>query len=279
MTYLHAVILGLVQGLAEFLPISSSGHLALLENFFGIKEDAVVLYAVLLHFGTLIAVFVCFWKDIVELVKELFLTLADLTKGKGLRMNERPVRKLGVMIIISCIPTAIIGFVFGDVFEGMYSKPIVIACMFVVTGIMLLIAESIGTGNRTIENMNVRNALFIGVVQGIAIIPGISRSGSTLFSSLLVQLDRKFAVKYVFLISIPTILGSVILELPDGIKSGLGEGELGPVIVGVIVSFLCGLFAIKIMLKIVQNRKLKYFSFYLFALAAVVVILDIFILK
>ena len=105
------------------------------------------------------------------------------------------------MIIISWHSHSYIGFVFGDVFEGMYSKPIFIACMFVVTGIMLLIAESIGTGNRTIENMNVRNALFIGVVQGIAIISGISRSGSTLCSSLLVPLDRKFAVKYVFLIS------------------------------------------------------------------------------
>jgi undecaprenyl-diphosphatase len=279
MTYLQAVILGLVQGLAEFLPISSSGHLALLEHFFGIKEDAVLLYAVLLHFGTLIAVFVCFWKDIVELVKELFVTIGDLVKGRGLRLDERPVRKLGVMIIISCIPTAIIGFVFGDVFEGMYSKPIIIACMFVITGIMLIIAENIGTGHRTIENMNVRNALFIGIVQGIAIIPGISRSGSTLFSSLLVQLDRKFAVKYVFLISIPTILGSVILELPDGIKSGLGGASLGPVIVGVIVSFLCGLFAIKIMLRIVQNRKLKYFSYYLFVLAAAVIIINIFAFK
>ena len=272
MTYLQAVILGLVQGLAEFLPISSSGHLALLENFFGIKEDSVLLYAVLLHFGTLVAVFVCFWKDIVELVKELFVTISDLVKGRGLRLDERPVRKLGVMIIISCIPTAIIGFLFGDVFEGFYSKPLIIACMFIVTAIMLLIAEKLGTGHRNIEKMNVRNALFIGIVQGIAIIPGISRSGSTLFSSLLVQLDRAFAVKYVFLISIPTILGSVILELPDGIKSGLGGANLGPVIVGVLVSFLCGLFAIKIMLKIVQNRKLQYFSYYLFILAAAVII-------
>ena len=276
MTYLQAIILGLVQGLAEFLPISSSGHLAILEYFFGIKEDAVLLYAVLLHFGTLLAVFVCFWKDIVELVKELFLTIADLVKGRGLRLDERPVRKLGVMIILSCIPTAIIGVLFGDVFEGLYSKPLAIAIMFIITGIMLIIAENLGTGSRTIENMNVRNALFIGIVQGIAIIPGISRSGSTLFSSLLVKLDRAFAVKYVFLISIPTILGSVILELPDGIEAGLGGAALGPVIVGVLVSFICGLFAIKVMLRIVQNRKLKYFSYYLFVLAAALIVISVF---
>ncbi|MBR5739826.1 MAG: undecaprenyl-diphosphate phosphatase, partial [Firmicutes bacterium] len=151
-----------------------------------------------------------------------------------------------------------------------------IAIMFIITGIMLIIAENLGTGNRTIENMNVRSALFIGIVQGIAIIPGISRSGSTLFSSLLVKLDRAFAVKYVFLISIPTILGSVILELPDGIEAGLGGAALGPVIVGVLVSFICGLFAIKVMLRIVQNRKLKYFSYYLFVLAAVLIVINVF---
>ena len=271
MTYLQAIILGLVQGLAEFLPISSSGHLAILENFFGIKEN-LLFFAVMLHFGTLLAVFVAFWKDIWELLKELVLTIKDLIGRKGLRLDERPVRKLGVMIIVACIPTAIIGFALGDVFEGLYSKPIAIAIMFVITGILLILAETYGGGNRTIENLNYRNSLFIGLVQGIAIIPGISRSGSTLFSSLLCKLDRDFAVKFVFLISIPTILGSVILELPDGIKEGVSGSDWGPVIVGVIVSFISGLFAVKVMLKVVKNRKLKYFSYYLFILAVFVVV-------
>ena len=272
MTYLQAIILGIVQGLAEFLPISSSGHLAILENFFGISENNMLFFTVLLHFGTLIAVFVCFWKDIVELVQELILTIKDLIGGKGLRLDERPVRKLGVMIIISCIPTAIIGVLFGDTFEGLYSKPIGIACMFIITGLLLFAAETWGGGNRNINNLNARNSLFIGIVQGIAILPGISRSGSTLFASLLCKLDREFAVKFVFLISIPTILGSLILELPDGIKQGMSGQSWGPVIVGVLVAFLSGLFAVKIMLKVVSNRKLKYFSYYLFVLAVCVII-------
>ncbi len=271
MTYFQAVILGLVQGLAEFLPISSSGHLAILENFFGIKEN-MLFFAVMLHFGTLIAVFVVFWKDIWELLKELVLTIKDLVGRKGLRLDERPVRKLGVMIIVSCIPTAIIGVLFGDVFEGLYAKPIGVAIMFVCTGILLILAETFGGGNRNIENLNYRNSIFIGLVQGIAIIPGISRSGSTLFASLLCKLDREFAVKFVFLISIPTILGSLILELPDGIKEGVTGSDWGPVIVGVLVSFLSGLFAVKVMLKIVKDRKLKYFSYYLFVLAAFVIV-------
>ena len=272
MTYLQAVILGLIQGLAEFLPISSSGHLAILENFFGIKEDSMLFFAVMLHFGTLLSVFVVFWKDIVELFKELILTIKDLIGRKGFRLDERPIRKLGVMIIVSCIPTAIIGFAFGDIFEGIYSKPILIGVMFIITGLLLIAAETWGGGNRNINNLNYRNSIFIGIVQGLAIIPGISRSGSTLFASLLCKLDREFAVKFVFLISIPTILGSVILELPDGLKEGISSQTWGPIIVGVLVAFLSGLFAVKVMLKVVSNKKLKYFSCYLFALAAVVII-------
>ena len=271
MTYLQAVILGLVQGLAEFLPISSSGHLAILENFFGIKEDSMLFFAVMLHFGTLLSVFVVFWKDIVELFKELILTIKDLIGRKGLRLDERPIRKLGVMIIVSCIPTAIIGFAFGDIFEGIYSKPILIGVMFIITGLLLLAAETWGGGNRNINNLNYRNSIFIGIVQGLAIIPGISRSGSTLFASLLCKLDREFAVKFVFLISIPTILGSFILELPDGLKEGVTGQMWGPVIVGMLVAFLSGLFAVKVMLKVVANKKLKYFSIYLFVLAAAVI--------
>ena len=109
MTYIEAIVLGLVQGLGEFLPISSSGHLALLQQAFGISEDNVLLFAVLLHVGTLISVFICYWKDIWELIIELGLTFKDIFTGKGLRINERPVRKLGVMIIIATIPTGIIG--------------------------------------------------------------------------------------------------------------------------------------------------------------------------
>ena len=272
MTYLQAVILGLVQGLAEFLPISSSGHLAILENFFGIKEDSILFFAVMLHFGTLLSVFVVFWKDIVELFKELILTIKDIIGHKGLRLDERPIRKLGVMIIVSCIPTAIIGFAFGDIFEGIYSKPVLIGVMFIITGLLLLAAETWGGGNRNINNLNYRNSIFIGIVQGLAIIPGISRSGSTLFASLLCKLDREFAVKFVFLISIPTILGSFILELPDGLKEGVTGQMWGPVIVGMLVAFLSGLFAVKVMLKVVANKKLKYFSYYVWALGAAVII-------
>lgn len=276
MTYLESVILGLVQGLAEFLPISSSGHLALLQQFFGIEEDKVLVFAVLLHVGTLISVFIVYWRDIWELIIELGLTIRDLCTGRGLRLKERPVRKLGVMIIVGTIPTGIMGICFNDFFNSLYNSVIPIGVGLIITGFMLVIAERIGHANRGIEQMNYRNALFIGFVQGIAITPGISRSGSTLFGSLLCNLDRRFAVKFVFLLSIPSILGSAVMEAPEAFASGVDMAQMGPILVGMAVAAVSGLVAIKTMIKIVSNKKLSYFSYYVWVLGAAVVLYGIF---
>ena len=272
MSYLESIVLGLVQGLAEFLPISSSGHLALLQQWFGIEEDKVLLFAVLLHVGTLIV----YWKDVWELIVELGLTIKDIFTGKGLRLNERPVRKLGVMIIVATIPTGLIGVLFNDFFNGLYNSVIPIGVGLIITGFLLVIAERMGDSNRGIKQMNYRNALFVGVVQGIAICPGISRSGSTLFGSLICNLDRKFAVKFVFLISIPSILGSAVMEAPAAIEAGMSMSELGPILAGMAVAAVSGLIAIKTMIKIVSNKKLSYFSYYVWALGLFVVLYGIF---
>ena len=276
MSYFEAIILGLVQGLAEFLPISSSGHLALLQQAFGIHEDKVLLFAVLLHVGTLISVFIVYWKDIWELIMELCLTIRDLCTGKGLRLAERPIRKLGVMIIVATIPTAIIGLVFSDFFDSLYNSVIPIGVGLIITGFLLIFAEKKGEGNRGIQQMNFRNAIFVGLVQGVAICPGISRSGSTLFGSLICNLDRKFAVKFVFLISIPSILGSAVLEAPAALEAGVTAAEVGPVLVGMLVAAVSGLVAIKTMIKIVSDKKLSYFSYYVWALGLFVVLYGIF---
>jgi len=276
MTYLEAVILGLVQGLAEFLPISSSGHLALLQQWFGIEEDKVLLFAVLLHVGTLISVFIVYWKDIWELIVELCLTIKDIFTGKGLRIEERPVRKLGVMIIVATVPTGIIGILFNDLFDSLYTSVLPIGIGLIITGFLLTLAEKMGSSKRGIKQMNYRNAIFIGIVQGIAICPGISRSGSTLFGSLVCNLNREFAVKYVFLISIPSILGSAVLEAPAALEAGFDMAQLGPVLVGMIVAAVSGLVAIKTMIKVVSNKKLNYFSYYVWLLGAAVVIYSFF---
>ena len=271
MSYFEAVILGLIQGLAEFLPISSSGHLALMQQWFGIEEEKALLFAVLLHVGTLVSVFIVYWKDVWELIKELGLTIRDIFTGRGLRIQERPTRKLGVMIIVATIPTGIIGILFNDFFNSLYNSVIPIGIGLIITGFLLILAERMGSASRGIQQMNYRNALFIGTVQGIAICPGISRSGSTLFGSLMCNLDRKFAVKFVFLISIPSILGSAVMEASAAIQSGLEPGQLGPILVGMAVAAISGLIAIKTMIKIVSDKKLSYFSYYVWILGLIVV--------
>ena len=235
-----------------------------------------MLFAVLLHVGTLISVFIVYWKDIWELIVELCLTIRDLCTGKGLRLAERPIRKLGVMIIVATIPTAIIGLVFSDFFDSLYNSVIPIGVGLIITGFLLIFAEKKGEGNRGIQQMNFRNAIFIGLVQGVAICPGISRSGSTLFGSLICNLDRKFAVKFVFLISIPSILGSAVLEAPAALEAGVTAAEVGPVLVGMLVAAVSGLVAIKTMIKIVSDKKLSYFSYYVWVLGLFVVLYGIF---
>ncbi len=271
MSYFEAIILGLVQGLAEFLPISSSGHLALLQQWFGIEGESILAFAVLLHVGTLISVFIVYWKDIWELIVELCLTFKDIFTGKGLRLNERPVRKLGVMIIIATIPTGIIGLFFDDFFSSIYNNATAIGVGLLITGCLLVLAEKKGHSNKRIGEMRYLDAFIVGAVQGVAIYPGISRSGSTLFGSLMCNLDREFAVKFVFLMSIPAILGSAVLEAPAAFEQGMDMTIAGPILVGMIVAAVSGLFAIKTMIKIVSNKKLIYFSYYVWALGAGVV--------
>ena len=271
MTYFQAIILGLAQGLSEFLPISSSGHLALLQYFFNVSAENVLPFAVLLHLGTLVSVFIVYWKDIVELVKELGAVIRDIFTGKGLRINANPTRRLGFMIIVAAIPTAIIGLLFNDAFAALYLSLTAIGTGLLITGTILFVAERMGKSNKTVKQMKFRNAVFVGVMQGIAICPGISRSGSTLFGGLISGLNKEFAVKFAFLISIPSILGSVIMEAPNAFEAGMDMSLIGPVIAGVIVSALSGLFVIKAMIKLVSNRKLIGFSVYTWALGIAVI--------
>ncbi len=275
MTYFQALILGIVQGLAEFLPISSSGHLALLQNYFGIEAENILIFTVLLHVGTLISVFIVYWSDIWALIKELFACLGDIFTGKGPRINANETRRLGFLIIVATIPTAIIGFLFEDFFNSLYSNIIAIGIGLLFTGTILFAAEHFGKGKCDATDMKFKTAIFVGCMQGIAICPGVSRSGSTLVGGLSGQLKREFAVKFAFLISIPTILGSAILEIPDLIKGGVDTAVMGPVLAGMLAAAVCGYAAIKLMIRLVQNKKLIYFSIYTWAVGLGVIILTL----
>ena len=270
MTYFQAALLGIVQGLAEFLPISSSGHLALLQYFFGVEADSVLLFTVMMHVGTLVSVFIIYRKDIWMLLKELCNTIRDLCTGKGPRINANPMRRMGFMIIVATIPTAVIGLLFEDFFENLYTTIVAIAMGLIFTGIILLVAERMGKSDKGPMEMKWRHAVFIGIMQGIAICPGVSRSGSTLFGGLIAGLKREFAVEFAFLISIPSILGSVILEAPDAFAAGADSSMIGPIILGVILAMISGIVAIKAMIKVVTGRRLFGFTIYVWLVAAAV---------
>ena len=277
MTLFESIILGLVQGLAEFLPISSSGHLAALQYIFGIDGSNVLTFTVMLHFGTLVAIFVVYWKDIVDLVKELFATIKDICTGQGVQVNKNDTRKLGFMIITASVPTAIIGLLLNDFFESLYARMTVIGVCLIITGCGLFFAERYGGGKRTIKDMNFRNAFFIGLCQSVAIMPGISRSGATMIGGLACKFDRAFAVRYAFLISIPSVLGAFLLEVPDAVKAvsdGTGM-SLGVMLAGVAVAAVSGYAAIKVMIKAVTNKKLMYFSVYTWIAGAALIIYSI----
>lgn len=259
----------------EFLPVSSSGHLAILQNLFGIEGDSVVMFTIMLHIGTLFSVFYMYWKDIKELLVELVLLIRDIFTGRGLKINERPVRKLGIMIIVASIPTAVIGMLLKDVFESFYNSLVPIGIGLIITGALLWAAETKKSGQKEINGMKYSDAILIGVLQGVAIWPGISRSGSTLVGGLFANLDRDFAVEFAFLISIPAILGSLIFETSGGAMSSL-EGSVGPVIVGGVLAALSGIFAIKTMIKVVRKYSLKYFTVYVWIVGLIVLAGSIF---
>lgn len=278
MDLIQSLILGLVQGLSEFLPISSSGHLAVLQHFFGIDAENVLSFTVMLHFGTLIAIFVAYWKDIVDLVIEFFAVLKDIFTGKGLQINKNETRRLGVMIIVATIPTGVIGLLFNDFFESMYSRMAVIGAGLLVTGICLFIADRKGGGERGVREMTLLHALVIGLCQSVAIMPGISRSGSTMVGGLACRFNRPHAVRFAFLISIPSVLGAFLMEVPDAVRAAAeGEGVgIGIMVAGVVVAAVSGYAAIRIMIKAVTDKKLAWFSYYVWIVGILLILYGVF---
>ncbi len=260
MSYLQAIILGLVQGIAEFLPISSSGHLKLFEKLLGLPnvETDYLFFDVLLHLGTLIAVFIVYRKVIGDILNELF-TMLHLRRDKT--EPDIPRRRLIVMLIVSLLPLFVI-FPFKDSLEKLGGNYLVIGIMLILTGLALYICDHLPNGKKTEKDMSIVDALFIGAAQALAVMPGLSRSGMTISAGSARGLDRSYAVQFSFLMSIPTILAAVLLELVDALRAGVDGSLLPKYLVGVVIAALSGIGAMKFLQFIAQKKKFGGFSYY-----------------
>ena len=258
MSILEAIVLGAVQGITEFLPVSSSGHLVLLQRILGISEPTL-FFDTMLHVGTLAAVFIVLWKDIWAILC-------------------RPVQKLTGFLILATLPMVVIALVFKDAVEAAFHSPTFLGFLFLVTATVLVVSEVLSRRSgkqRTADDMTWVDALVIGLFQGAAIMPAISRSGMTLSGALIRKLDRDFAARFSFLLSIPAILGALVFQLKD-LFGGEGNFEAGislvPIIAGTLTAALVGVFSVRLMLKIVRERSLFGFAIYVSILGILIII-------
>lgn len=274
MTYWTAIILGLVQGVAEFLPISSSGHLAILQNFLHLgSADEHLLFDVLLHLGTLAAVILAFWRDVSGLVRE-GLCMVHLKKLRRGQKPDRLKRRTIWFIILGTLPLFAVIFI-KDAMESLYSNTFFIGFALLLTGGLLFAADRMGHGNKNEKNATLGDILLVGLAQALAVTPGLSRSGTTISVGMLRGFDRSFAVRFSFLLSIPAVLGANILTLVDAVQAGINASLLPMYLVGVAAAFVSGYMALYLLRMMVQRGRFGGFAYYCWGAGLVTLILSL----
>ncbi|WP_020527158.1 undecaprenyl-diphosphatase UppP [Flexithrix dorotheae] len=261
MDIIDAIILGIIQGLTEFLPVSSSGHLELGKAILGKEIQAGLLFSVILHAATALSTIVVFWKDIVDIFKDLF----------KFEWNESV--EFAIKIAISMVPVFIVGVFFNDAIEALFEgKVLLVGSMLLVTGVLLMLTHFYGDKKGT--EVSYKQSFIIGVAQAIAVLPGISRSGSTIATALLIGVDKAKAARFSFLMVLAPIFGATLLELKDYFELEATEQsvDLKSLGIGFVCAFLTGLAACTWMIKLVKNGKLSYFAIYCFIVGTIAVI-------
>ena len=279
MSLIKSLLLGLVQGLAEFLPISSSGHLVLLETLFGFEDGGDLFFDVLLHFATLIAVFVAYRKEVLEMIREFFAFLAVCIGkgGKGARETKEevpPARRLILLIILATLPLVLVLPV-KDVLESARAYPWIVGIALLATGCILFFSDRYGKthrGRKTERSATWKDALLVGVMQAVAVMPGVSRSGSTISMGIFRGFERNFAVRFSFLLSIPAVLGATLVETVDAVQAGIQWNLVPLYLAGMLVAGVSGYFAIKLVRYITNKGKFGWFAFYCWAVGLITVI-------
>jgi undecaprenyl-diphosphatase len=284
MNSVQAAILGLIQGFTEFLPVSSSGHLVVFTKLFNLPTD--LAFDTVVHFATLFAVVIYFWNDLRKIVVSwisalisLIKTMPSLSKFKGKAIdlyNNDLSFKLGWLVLMGTIPTMAIGFTFKDFFETLFGSPFAVGCFFVVTAVILIGAEMIFSKNSALargeDKMNLWDAIIVGVFQGCAIAPGISRSGSTISGSLVRGLKRELAARYSFLLAIPAILGAGILQIKK-----ITAADFQILMVGFVFAAISGYVAIDWLMKIIKKYSIRSFAYYLLIAGPIVIMLSLYL--
>ncbi len=259
MTLFQSIILGIVQGLTEFLPISSSGHLVLFQNLFGMKEP-MLTFDIALHAGTLFAVLVYFRKELIEILSGFWGSLCPCACASA---AVQPLKKLWISILLTLIPTGLLAVFFKNFIEYAFSSLIFVACEWFVMGILLIASVKIREGAKTLGEINGKSALWIGLAQGISLLPAISRSGSTILTGMFLGIKREDAARFSFLISIPAILGAILLDLKDGVQHLNGHGLT--TLVGFITSAITGYIVIRWLMGVIQRGRFFLFGYYCIA--------------
>ena len=279
MSMLSAIFLGLVQGISEFLPISSSGHLSLFQHFLNMNTaDGNLFFDVLLHLGTLIAIFVYYWRDILDLLKELgrlFLVLLGKEEKKkkapasaaGRKLTLTPDSRMILMIIVATIPLVFV-LPIKDKVESLCGNVVFIGCALLVTGTILFISDRLAKGKKTAKNATMLDAILVGVGQAVAVVPGLSRSGTSISAGMLRGFQRTFAVRFSFLMSIPAVLGANIISIKDAMEAGIDTSLMPMYVAGTIVAAVSGYFAIRLVNILADKGKFGNFAYYCWGVGA-----------
>ncbi len=268
MDILQGIIIGIVQGLTEFLPVSSSAHLVFIQNLLGVESS--LAFDTFLHLGTLIAVLWYFRYDIYKMLKSWWLSIGDILQGRFKEgFYSDPYKRLAWYVILATIPVGIVGVLFEDSVDALFSGALYVPAFFLfVTGTILYLSQRMTSGEINYDTITKKEALFMGLGQACAILPGLSRSGTTIAAGLTIGLDKEFAAKFSFILSIPAIFGAFILQAKD-IGSAMDANFL-PVFLGFIAAIIAGYLAIKWMLDLIQNRNLDIFAYYCWLMGLIV---------
>lgn len=275
MSLLSSILLGLVQGIAEFLPISSSGHLAIAEHLLNVSGATEIpdFFDVLLHLGTLVAVFVAYWSDIRDMILELISGVRDLAR-RNTPDPIPPARRMILLIIVGTLPL-FLALPVKDLVEGLSNNMYFVAGALLVTGCLLFASDRVRHGRKTERSATLIDVLIVGVAQAIATCPGISRSGTTITAGCFVGFERKFAVRFSFLLSIPAILGANILSLKDAVEAGIDWASVPVYLVGVAVSAVVGYACIRLLKMIAAKGRFGWFAYYCWFAGAATLLLTI----